>query len=152
MRLDVVGVAVPTERVVRDDDLGAGLADHADQLGRSLDQVGPPEHVRPVVRGRTHHPRVAPAPGAAEEAVVGHPELDHRGRELDLAVRPELVVGSGGELGEGGDEHLALLAAGAGDERDGGTLGGVPGHGHAGADRLVVRVGVDEQEAAGRQR
>jgi hypothetical protein len=45
---------------------------------------------------------------------------------------------------------LALLAEGAGDERDVVPGGGVAGHRGAGADRLVVRVGVHEQDPAGR--
>ena len=61
---------------------------------------------------------------------------------------PELVVLVGGEVRELGDEDLALLAERAGDERDVGALGDVLRHRGAVADRLVVGVGVHEQQPA----
>ncbi|GAA3532592.1 hypothetical protein GCM10022196_11000 [Aeromicrobium flavum] len=53
----------------------------------------------------------------------------------------------GGQVRQVGDQHLTVLAEGAGDERDVGTFGDVSRHGESALDGLVVRVGMDEQQA-----
>lgn len=146
MGLDVVGVAVAAVRVVGDQDLGADLADHLDEMGCGLVQVGGPEGAGPVVLLGAHHPGVAEASGAAEEAVVGDPELLHGGGELADAVRAEDVLAVRGEVRENVRDDLALLAEGAGHQGDVGTVGRVLGHGGAIVDRLVVGVRVHEEQ------
>ncbi len=141
-------MAVTAERVVGDDDLGADLPDHGHQLAGRLEQVGSPEAVGVVVGRRAHHPGVPPAARTSEEPDVGHPEFPHRRGQLALAVRAQLVLRLRGEVGQVRQQDLTLLAPGAGDQRDGRPLGGVPGHGHPGPDRLVVGMGVDEKQAA----
>ena len=61
--------------------------------------------------------------GAAEEPVVGDPELLHRVGQLGDPVLAERVVLVGGQVRQVGDEHLALLAEGAGHQRDLGARG-----------------------------
>ena len=68
--------------------------------------------------------------------------------QLADPVAAELVGLVGGQLRELGHEDLALLAQRAGEQGDRGPLGDVPGHRGAVVDRLVVRVGVHEQQAA----
>ena len=63
------------------------------------------------------------------------------------AVHTALAVGV--LVGEHRDEHLALLTQGAGEQGDRGPLGDVPGHRGPVVDRLVVGMGVHEQQAAG---
>ena len=93
------------------------------------------------------HAGVAVGAEAAEEAVVGDAERRHRVGELAAAVLAEAVVAVGGEVLELGDEDLAHLTGGAGHQRDPAALGDVLRHRGALADRLVVGVGVHEQEA-----
>ena len=45
-----------------------------------------------------------------------------------------------------GGAEVVLVTATLGEEGDPGGLGRVAGHGHAGGDRLVVRMGVDEEQ------
>nr|WP_275296171.1 hypothetical protein [Jiangella ureilytica] len=80
--------------------------------------------------------------------MVGDLQLGHGGGQLAGAVRAEGVVVLGPEVGQLRLDDLAQLAPSAGDERDVGALGGVAGHGGAGADGLVVGVGVNQQQAA----
>ena len=105
VRLDVVGVAVAAELVVRDEHLRAHLTDDLDQEVRRLGEVGVPERVvaglverRGVAVSAPLHAGVAVVERAAEEAVVGDAEDLHRGRELLDAVRaePVLLVGRRG--------------------------------------------------------
>ena len=63
----------------------------------------------------------------------------------------EVVALVGGEMGKVVDQHLALLAEGAGHQRDGGTLVDVASHGHAVADGLVVGMRVHHHQPARRQ-
>ena len=71
--------------------------------------------------------------------------------ELAEPVLAQVVALLGGQVGEVVDQHLALLAEGAGHQGDGGTLGDVAGHGRAVADRLVVGMGVHQHQPARRQ-
>ena len=148
MRLDVVGVPVEAVRVVGDQDLRAYLPDDPDQQPGRLVEVGAPERPRVVVGRQAHHAGVPVPPGAAEEPLVGHAECGAGGGQLADAVPAELVGMGGFELGQLGDVDLPLLAQRAGDEGDVCAGRGVPGHRRAGADRLVVRVRVDEQDPA----
>lgn len=147
--LDVVGVAVSAVGVIGDEDLGAYLADHPDQVGGGLVDVGGPEGTGPLVLLDTHHPGVAVAAGAAEEAVVGDAELLHGLGQLVHPVRAQRVVTVGREVGETGRDDLALFAEGAGHQRHPRSLGRVLGHGRAVVDRLVVRVRVHQEQSAG---
>ena len=61
------------------------------------------------------------------------------------AVRAQAVLLLGGQVGDVGGEDLTLFAGRAGHQRHVRALGCVARHGGAGEDRLVVRVGVDEQ-------
>ncbi len=122
-------------------------------VGR-LVEVGPPERALLDVLARDRvallvpdHAAVAVAPLTAEEPVVGHAELAHRVGQLGHPVLAELVVAVGREVRQIGDEHLALLAARAGDQRDAGAAGDVLRHRRAVADGLVVGVRVHEQQA-----
>jgi len=146
--LDVVGVAVAAEVVVRDDHLRAHLADDLDERERGLKQIGAPEAPGLVVARRADHAGVAEPSGTAEQPPVGDPERTHRAGKLGLAVVAEGILLIGCEVGELLEEHLALLAEGAGDERDLRALAHVFGHGRARADRFVVGVGVHEEKSS----
>jgi hypothetical protein len=148
VRLDVVGMPVEAVRVVRDQHLRAGLPDDLEEQPRRLVEVGPPERARVVVRGQAHHAGVAEAAGAAEEPVIGDAERGARDRQLADAVAPELVGLVGGQLRQRRDVDLALFPERAGDERHSGAGGRVERHGRAGPDRLVVGMGVHEENAA----
>ena len=84
---------------------------------------------------------------AAEPAVVGDPERLHRVGDLAAPVVAELVLLVGGQVHQLGDQDLAHLTGGAGHQRDPASLGDVARHRGALADRLVVRVSVDEEQA-----
>ncbi len=79
--------------------------------------------------------------------MVGDAEGGHRPLQLHDPVAAQLVGPVGGEAGELGDEDLPLLPQRAGEQGDVGALGDVAGHGRPVVDRLVVGVGVHEQEA-----
>jgi hypothetical protein len=144
----VVRVAVRAVVVVGHDHLRADLADHRDQRRRRLGQVGLPERARVVVLRGPHHPAVPPAAFAAEPAVVAQAERLRRGRHLAHPVLAERVRPVVVQVLEVVHDDLAGLAAGAGDDGHVRALGGVLGDRHAGGDALVVRVRVDEQDAA----
>src|SRR5690606_5738361 len=112
-----------------------------------LVDVGAPEAPGVVVGGSAHHAGVPVAPGAAEEAVVGDPQGGARGGELGDPVAAELVGLVGGETRQGRDVNLALLAQRAGHQGDVHPGGRVVRHGGAGPDRLVVRMGVNQQDS-----
>ena len=143
--LDVVGVPVEPVGVVGHDRVGLDLVDDLGERGRRLVDVRLPEAARVVVVRQAHHPRVAVPALAAEEPVVGDAERRARAVKLGDPVLAELV---GQQVAQVGRDDLAHLAERAGDQRDPRALGGVPGHGGAGEDRLVVRVRVHEQQAA----
>jgi hypothetical protein len=147
--LDVVGVAVEAVLVVADENLRAYLADHVEQQPGRRVQVGLPERARVAVGGGTHHARVAVPAGAAEEPVIRHAECLAGGLQLGQPVPAELVRLGRRELGQRRHVYLALLAERAGDQRDVGAGGGVVGHGRAGTDGLVVRMGVHEHDPPG---
>ena len=80
--------------------------------------------------------------------MVAHAQRLAGGGQLADAVLAQAVLAVGGQVLQLGDEDLALLAQRARDEGDGDALGGVLRHRRAGADRLVVRVRVDQQQPA----
>ena len=112
--------------------------------GRLLDRRLP-EAARVVVVRQAHHPRVAVLALAAEEPVVLDAERPAGAVQLDDPVLAELVREQVAQVGR---DDLAELAERAGHQRDAGALGGVLGHRRPGADRLVVRVRVHQQQAA----
>ena len=81
--------------------------------------------------------------------MVGHAERGAGGRQLAGPVLPQPVAVAVGQIRQFRRDDLPQFAAGAGDQGDGGALRGVGGHGRAGADRLVVGVGVDQQQPPG---
>ncbi len=150
MGADVVGVAVPAERVVGDDDLRLGLVDQLGELRGLL--VGRTAGERPRVRRRrrARHARIAPPADAAQKTVPGHPQRGARGLQLGDAVTAQLVRGPGaqpGELGQAGHD-LTLLTERAGHHGHLGAFGGVSCDRGAGGDALVVGMGVDEEQPA----
>lgn len=146
--LDVVGMAILAEVVIRHHDLGAGAANRAHQMGGRLEQVGAPEALRMVVGGGSHHPRIAVAPGSAEVLVVAHAQQGKGFRELDASMGAQLVLFVRREMTKLGNQHLALLAQRAGDERDVSPLCRVLRHGDSGTDRLVIGMGMHRQQAS----
>ena len=126
-----------------------------DQLVGGLVEVSGPEGVVGDLLGRDRmtvgvpgHAGVVEAAESAEEAVVGDAEDLHRLVELAATVIAQAALLLEGQVRQRRDEHLAHLTRGAGDEGDADALVDVAGHGGAGADALVVGVGVDEQDAA----
>ena len=110
-----------------------------ERLGTSVAPAHPRVEVAPRFAARD--PRV----GVAEEAVIGHPENPHGRGELGRAH-----LGEGGavtlEVLELRGHDFAALAARAGEHRD---RGGAVEEGRDGAacgDRLVVGVGVHEED------
>lgn len=148
MGLDVIGVAITAEVVVRDEHLRAHLANHRHKIGRGGEKVSAPEAGGVIVVRGADHPGVAVLARMSEESVVGHTEGVHRAGKFDLPMLAESVLEMGRAVGVIVKDDLTLFAQGARDERDVGTLGRVLGHGGAGADRFVVGVGVHEQETA----
>ncbi len=138
--LRFAGATVPTELVVRRDDVGLVSADEPGQAPRRGIDVGRPEVARVEVARPTHHVGVA----IAEVLPLGDAEDGHRPLELDRPdlAEPAMVLGRVHVR----DDDLAHLAAGAGDEDDAMPGGDGLGHRAAGADRLVVGVGVDGHE------
>jgi hypothetical protein len=147
VRLDVIGVPVPAAVVVGDHDLRPHVLDHLGQQRRRGRHRRRPERPRRLVRRQPHHAAVAEPPGSAEEPVVGHAQRRAGPLQLDDPVTTELVRAAGsGEPGQRRHQDLALLAERAGDQRDRRAGRDVTRHGGATGDRLVVRVGVDEQQ------
>jgi hypothetical protein len=110
-------------------------------------RVQPLRHGGAYAVSGQRHPRVAPASDPAQIAVVAHAKRGTRGGELARAVAAELVAAVGRKLRELGGYHLSLLPEGAGDERDRRVgLGRVARDRAAGGERLVVGVGVHEQQ------
>ena len=93
------------------------------------------------------HAGVAVGAEAAEEPVVGDAELLHRVVELAAPVLAQPVLAVGGEVLELGHQDLAHLTGGAGDQGDAAAHGDVLRHRRAVLDRLVVGVGVDQEQA-----
>ena len=100
-----------------------------------------------VAVGVPLHAGVAVGAEAAEEAVVGDAELLHGVVELAAPVLAQPVLAVGGEVLELGHQDLAHLTGGARDQGDAAAHGDVLRHRRAVLDRLVVGVGVDEQQA-----
>ena len=93
--------------------------------------------------GEIHVPELAQLEAAQADQLGGYRLI-----ELDDAVPAELVGLSRLQLSQGGNVDLAFFTERTSDQRHVGSRGGVVRHGGAGADRLVVRVGVDEQDAS----
>ena len=93
------------------------------------------------------HAGVAVGAEPAEEPVVGDAELGHRRVQLAAPVQAEPVLLVGGEVLELGHQDLAHLPGGAGHQRHAAALGDVLRHGRALADRLVVRVRVNQEQS-----
>ena len=137
---DVVRVAVAAELVVGGHDVGLVATDEPDQPADRLVEVRLPEAARVVVPGPAHHVGVA----VAEVLPLGHAEVaPSPARARPPGSRRGAMVLGRVHLG---DDDLALLAAGAGDEDD--PVAGVDGLDHRPArpDGLVVGVGVDGHE------
>ena len=124
---DVVGMAVAAVGTERDDNVGP---EFADDLRHVLDQGGEPgvgEGAVDVVQAA--YPRDAQT--LAGQAQLGLPDS-----------------GDGPPVTGGSVADLARLAAGRRHHHDLGTLSGVAGERAPGAERLVVRMGEDTQQAA----
>jgi hypothetical protein len=134
---DVVRMPVPAELVVGRHHVGSVAPYQPGQAARRLVEVGLPEAARIAVPVRAHHPRVA----VAEVLPFRDAEDGHRPLQLarpDLA-EPAVVVGRVHLR----DDDLTQLAPGAGHEHDAMAGGDGLRHRPAGADRLVIGVGVD---------
>ena len=154
MGLDVVRVPVPAVLVIGHQHMRPDFAYHRDEEVRRLPQVGSPKCVRSRLCARRRpadscvgHPAVSVPARSTEEAVVGDAELGHRRRQLADAMLAQPVLMLGREMGQLRHQDLALFPERAGDERDMRSLGRVPSHGDAVADRLVVGMRVDEKQA-----
>jgi hypothetical protein len=133
-------MAVSTELVVGRDDVGLVSADQPDEPAGGLVEVGSPEAARIEIADATHHVRVA----VAEVLPLGDAQLAHRPLELggpELG-KPAMVVGRV----HLGDDDLAHLAPRARHEDHAPAGRYCLCHRAAGADRLVVGVGVDGHE------
>jgi len=137
---DVVRVTVAAEGVVGRHDVGPVASDEPDEAPGGLVEVRLPEAARIEVRRPAHHVRVP----VVEVLPLGDAELGQGVLEL---AHPDLAepaaVRRGVELGE---DDLAELAPGAGHEDDPVAVGDGLRHDPAGADGLVVGVGVDGHE------
>ena len=134
---DVIGMPVSAELVVGRDDVRPVLPDQPRQPSGRLVQVRHPVRARVAIAVGAHHPRVA----IAEVLPLGDAEDPHRPLQLagpDLAEASMVV-----RRVHLGDDDLAQLAAGAGDQDD--PMAGLDGLGHrpTGPDRFVVGMGVD---------
>ena len=147
MGLDVIGVAVAAEVVVRDHHLRTDLADHLDQVSGGLEQIRTPEAVRAVIRRSTDHAAVAVAAIAAEAPVIGNAKDLHSRGQFGESVRTEGVVVFGRQVRQLRQQHLAFFPQGARHQRDVYTCSGIGGHGAAGGERLVVWMRVNEEQS-----
>ncbi len=147
--LHVVGVAVAAVLVVGDDDVGSQPADELGDESGSLVEVGCREGLGSGRCCRADHAGVAVAREPARlraEHVHRRPDPTQGLGQLAVSVRAEGVVGVPLEVGEPRRDHLALLAEGAGQHVHLVTACDVVGHRDAARQRLVVGVGVDEEE------
>jgi hypothetical protein len=85
--------------------------------------------------------------GAAEETWSIHAERRERIGEFGYPVTAQLVGVVDGELGISLSDHLTFFTERAGDHANVRTAADVMSDGAAGGERLVVRMGVDEQQA-----
>src|SRR5439155_5553241 len=143
--VDVVGVPVVAVAVVADHHRWTRLAHDLHQLPGGVVEVRSPEHVGTLVRRRAHHARVS----IAEQVQVQLAIAQHTNRALELLATDLAEPWPGLFRIEARIVDLALLTARAGDEVDTATLRDGTRDQAAGRERLVVRVGVDQQEAAG---
>ena len=141
-------MAVAAVGVVGDDDVGPQPADDGDELSDRLAHVGIRESLL-VARLGARHAGVAPMSGAAKEIGLFDTEGVERLGELADAIPAELVGGVDRELGVAIADDFAFLTECAGDDVNLGAAGAVVGDGAAGRNRLVVRMGVDEEQARG---
>jgi dipeptidyl-peptidase-4 len=125
----------------------APITDQRDHFSGGFDEVGPPEAVLPIVAGNAHHPGIAEAPITTKAHVIGDAENRHGVGKFDRAVRAERVVMVNIEVLEFRNQHLALFAERARDERDALALTDVARHRHPTADGFVIGVGVNEHQA-----
>ena len=146
-RVDVVGMAVVAVLVVRHDRRRASLADDLDQPARRELDVGLPEGVGMGVGIGPHHSRVAIPEQVLMDGTA--PEGVERAGQLGGPDRRQPRPGLFGV--ERRIVDLSLGAIGAGDEIDADALGHEARDAAAGADALVVGVGVDEEDPAGTQ-
>ncbi len=139
----MVGVPVAAEVVVADDHVGLDLADDAHGPADGLIDIRLPEGGRVVVVGRAHHPGVL----VAQQPALDATELPQRlGQLLGADLRQAGMVLRRIQLGH---DDLAVLAEVGGQADHAEALGPVASHDAAGADALVVGVGVDGQEGEG---
>lgn len=87
--------------------------------------------------------------GVLAEDLAAGADGGHRAAQLVAAELAERVLVVGVEVRQLGRDDLALLAEGAGEHVDLVTGGDVVGDGDAGRERLVVGVGVDEEQPRG---
>ena len=76
--LDVIGVPVASEIVVRHDNLRPYLANHLHQIARSGEKICPPKAVIAIVTRHPHHSRVTVLARFPEETMITHAEDRHR--------------------------------------------------------------------------
>ena len=141
-------MAVAAVGVIGDDDVGPQPADDGDELADRLVHVGVHEPLL-VARLGALHAGVAPMSRAAKEIGLFDAEGVQRLGQLADAIPAELVGGVDRELGVAIADDFALFAEGAGDDVNLGAAGAVVGDGAAGRQRLVVRMGVDEEQTGG---
>ena len=99
-----------------------------------------------VSRLRALHAGVAPVTRAAKENRLFDTQGSQRGGQLADAVAAQLVGGVDSQLGVPLADDFAFFTEGAGDDVYVGAVGGVVRDGAAGRQRLVVRMGVHEEQ------
>src|ERR1022692_1736490 len=140
VRLDMVGVAVPSVSVISEDNMGAETADLGDDLFRDFVYGAHPERVGEEVGWRVEHAGVA----VAEELDLVHLEDATRLAQFGLANLGE--TRSGGLLGHVRIDDGRELAIGAADHTGLHTSIGVCGERATHGDRLVIAVRVHRHE------
>ena len=145
-------MAVVAVLVVGGDHLRPAVPDQGDQMVGGLQQVGGPERaLRQLVAGDDvallvgGHPRVVVVTLPAQPDVVGDSQGLHGPCEFPDAVRSEFL---GAQVLQLGNQDLAQLSEGAGDQRHLCALVDVARHRGGGLRRLIVGMGMDEHQTA----
>src|SRR5699024_7691517 len=141
---DVVRVAVPPVRVVRDHEVGPPPVDDGHHLPERR-VTGVHERAQVVGGRRPGHSRVPPPPCPAQVLRPHDPQGTQGPGELGQPVPTELIRPVRRQLSPAVPEDLALLAESAGEHHDFRACSHQSGERLSGGDCRVIGVRVDEQ-------
>ena len=140
----VIGVAIATNLIVRNQNMRLNLINYSYQKLCSGIEIGLPKNIGAIISLCLHHSTISKT---TEEAVVSYSECTHGISEFDFAVCAESIISGASKVREFRNKDFTLFAPSAGNKCDLSTSRGIQRHCCAIVDRFIIGMGMHQENA-----